>query len=97
MTREEAVAAYGTRQPRETPRDRLWSVVLVLAIVVFLGGLVDLLQYFQVEEVQRFQREGRERTYETRAVACAGLLAEGVDLPPPCLIPEVAAYYDLTP
>lgn len=97
MTREEALAAYGTRQPRETPRDRLWAAVLILCVLVALGGLVDLLQFVQVENVQRFQREGRERTYESRAVACAGLVVEGIELPPPCLVPEVVAHYDPTP
>jgi hypothetical protein len=93
----EAVASYGERTGTETPTDRLRNAVVVLCVLVALAGLVSMLLYFAIQDVQTFQEEGRIRGFESRAVACSTLAQNGQELPPPCLIPEVTKHYDTTP
>lgn len=94
---QEAFVARGTTTAAETPRDRLWTAVIVLSVILVLVGLVNFALWRAVLDVQRFQEDGKQRGYETRAVACSNMAQDGKDLPDPCLQPEVAALYDLSP
>lgn len=95
--RQEALEAYGTSSAAVTGRDHLTNAVIALTVVAVLLVVTGWALWMQVDDVREFQREGRDRTYESRAVACSNLAQDGQDLPPPCLMPEVTAHYDPTP
>lgn len=87
--RQEALDSYRDRSPAETPRDRLWTAVVVLGILTVVSGAVNLLLYLQVLESSQ---EGQEN----RAVSCQVLVALDVALDPdgPCFDPAVLRHYD---
>lgn len=68
----------------------------VLTVVLLVLFALLLAVFMRMGEIQRFQAEGRERGFQSRAVDCRTILLLGAELRDACLLPEVTAYYDPT-
>lgn len=86
---QEALAAKGTTEAQETPRDRLWSAVWVLVVLTIINGGVGLAFYFRAGDFQ-------EDLDKATSVVCRQLVADGVRLDPrgPCYSDDVLRWYD---
>lgn len=85
--------ADGQQQP---PRQRTsWKELAALfAFVVVMAAGSFLFQ--QVAAIQQTQRDGEQRTYQTRAITCDMTKGIGVSEPKGCDAPEVTQYRDPT-
>lgn len=96
----DAVAMKGTRQPPETPRDRLWTAIYVVAAIAVLSGLGGFLTYLSVHDVIGNQTEAEVRGYKIRAAECSAILYQGWridDLPKICRDPAVIPFVEGPP
>jgi hypothetical protein len=80
----------------ETIIRRAILVVLLVGFVILAIVVSNLND--NINEIQDFQKEGRERSFQQRAVSCIVLGTQIAieDLPDECGTPEVLKYYDPT-
>lgn len=80
---------------KPTPTEKL---ILGLVAVMVLGFLANIaVTQFRFETIERNQSDGRERTFQSRAVSCQVLLSLGQDDQTGlCDDREVMTYYDPT-
>lgn len=73
----------------QEPKDRLWAVVVVLAVVLFaLGGFLI--------EIRLYLAEGRGLSYERTATECLDIVVDNdrnFDLPGTCRSQQVVVHY----
>jgi hypothetical protein len=80
---EEVRAALVSRIDRTLRISFVRELLMVIAIIVL---------FVIVLQVQAEQRDGIQRGYKNRAIACLALQVQGQPLPTPCREPEVAQY-----
>lgn len=73
---------------------RMVDIFLLSTLVLVLVALASL--FGTLQDIQQNQAEGKERTFQSRAVICDMTAALGLTPNPECNGPEVMAYRDET-